>query len=137
MNSLGTSRCPSPPARARVAAEWGTAPPSEPGTDAKDMLASFGDGVQGALTVGENPPNLKGNPGRVRRRLEALDTLVVVDIMLNEAQDADVVLPALTRVKKEGTYTNLERRIQQLQQIKTLSAQARSEYTILKDVDTC
>ncbi|PHQ46097.1 molybdopterin oxidoreductase [Halorubrum sp. C3] len=124
-----------PSARARVAEEWGTTPPSDPGVNAKEMLASFGDGIRGALAVGENPAISKRNPDWVRRRLEALDALVVVDVMLNEtARHADVVLPAVTGAEKEGTFTNLERRIQRLQPVRTPPTQSRSDYAILTDI---
>ncbi|WP_237561596.1 molybdopterin oxidoreductase family protein [Halorubrum halophilum] len=122
-------------ARARVAAEWGTTPPSDPGTHAKDMLTSFGDGIRGALAVGENPAISKRDPDWVRQQLDALDTLVVVDVMSNETtQHADVVLPAMTGAEKEGTVTNLERRVQRLQQVQTPPERARSDFEILSDI---
>ena len=45
--------------------------------------------------------------------LRGLDFLVVQDLFLTEtAQLADVVLPATSFAEADGTYTNLERRVQ-------------------------
>ncbi|MFC6765236.1 molybdopterin oxidoreductase family protein [Natrinema soli] len=124
-----------PRARARIASEWGIDPPSSPGKTAKELLASFGSDVHGALAVGENPAISKRDPDWVRQRLNALDVLVVVDLVPNETtRHADVVLPASTGTEKAGTFTNLERRIQRIQRTRTPPEQARSDFTILTDL---
>ncbi len=71
--------------------------------------------VKAMYVMGENPAyNLPLN-AFVKDALDSLDFLVVQDIFLSEtAELADVVLPALGWSEKDGTYTNLERRIQLL-----------------------
>lgn len=119
-------------ARARIAAEWGVDPPSTPGKSAFELLSSFGDGIRGALVVGENPAISKRDREWIRRRLDALDVLVVLDLAPNATtRHADVVLPAAAGVEKAGTVTNLERRIQRLRPGATPPGVAQPDATTL------
>jgi predicted molibdopterin-dependent oxidoreductase YjgC len=53
--------------------------------------------------------------GHAKKRLEALDFLVVQDIFLTEtAELADVVLPSASFAEKEGTFVNTERKVQRV-----------------------
>ncbi|WP_435066589.1 molybdopterin oxidoreductase family protein [Haloplanus sp. C73] len=118
-----------------VAAEWGADPPNSPGQTATELLASFGTEIRGALVVGENPAISKRDTDWVRRRLDALDTLVVVDIAASQTtQHADVVLAAASGVEKAGTVTNLDRRVQRVRPIRAPPAEARPDCRILRDV---
>ena len=102
-----------PAARARVAAEWGTAPPATPGKPAGDLLASFGEQIRGAIVVGENPAVSKHDPAWLSEQLAALDTLVVLELRESDtAAHADVVLPVAAGTEKDGTVTNLDRHVQ-------------------------
>nr|WP_305882755.1 molybdopterin-dependent oxidoreductase [Haloplanus ruber] len=122
-------------ARRRVASEWGVEPPRSPGKTAKELLASFGSDVRGALVVGENPAISKRDPTWLRERLDALDLLVVVDLVSNETtRHADVVLPAASGIEKTGTFTNLERRIQPVRPVTEPPTGVRSDLTILTDL---
>jgi predicted molibdopterin-dependent oxidoreductase YjgC len=61
--------------------------------------------------VVSNVPNTK----HVKNALSKLDFLVVQDIFMTETANlADVVIPSLAWAEKEGSYTNLERRMQML-----------------------
>ncbi|MDI7259161.1 MAG: molybdopterin-dependent oxidoreductase [Thermodesulfobacteriota bacterium] len=72
------------------------------------------------------------NPGLAPEALENLELLVVQDLFMTEAaQKAHVVLPSSVFVEKEGTYTNLERRIQRLHPIRSPKGQSRSDFEIL------
>lgn len=122
-------------ARARVAAEWGFEPPTAPGRTATDLLAAFGSEVRAALVVGENPAVSKRERDWVRRRLNALDTLVVVDVAASETTEhADILLPAAAGVEKAGTYTNLERRVQRTRPTRAPPGDARPDFAILRDL---
>ena len=119
-------------ARNHVAAEWGVTPPSTPGKNARELLGAFGRSVHGTLVVGENPAVSKRDEEWVKARLDALDALVVADVMPNSTTEhADVVLPAAAGVEKAGTLTNLERRIQRVQRGTTPPGDARTDRTIL------
>jgi formate dehydrogenase major subunit len=120
-------------ARERLAAEWSTQVPSTPGLDAREALAAFGDGVRGALAVGENPAVEKRADEWVGERLDGLETLVVVDAFASETTAyADIVLPAASGVEKSGTVTNLDRRVQRLRPVVEPPGEARSDFAILR-----
>ena len=64
--------------------------------------------------------------------LGRLDFLVVQDLFLTEtAQLADVVLPATSFAEAEGTYTNLERRVQRGPQGISPVGESRADWQIL------
>ena len=110
-----------PAARAHVAAVWGVDPADlpGPGRSAYEMLDALGggesgtgDGVRTLLLLASNPVVSAPDAERVRRRLAALDHLVVVDMFLSEtATLADVVLPTAQWAEEAGTMTNLEGRV--------------------------
>jgi predicted molibdopterin-dependent oxidoreductase YjgC len=67
------------------------------------------------LVIGDSPNFSNGRLGDGLAALDKLEFLVVHDTFLSPAaQRADVVLPRVTFAEKEGTFTNLERRIQRL-----------------------
>ena len=122
-----------PEARARIAAEWGIEPPATPGKDASELLAAFGEEIRGAVIVGENPAISKRDAGWVRRRLDGLDTLVVLDIYPSETtRHADVVFPVAAGVEKDGTFTNLDRRVQRSRPTREPPETVRSDFDVLQ-----
>lgn len=61
--------------------------------------------------VAQTDPNLK----KVRAALKRLEFLVVQDLFLSEtAKFAHLILPGASFLEKDGTFTNLERRIQRI-----------------------
>jgi formate dehydrogenase major subunit len=124
-----------PEARDMVATEWGVTPPSTPGDNARELLAAFGTDIRGALVVGENPAISKREQEWLQERLDAIDALVVIDIMPTGTTDhADVVLPAAAGVEKSGTLTNLERRVQRFPQATEPPGEARPDRAILSEL---
>ncbi len=103
---------------------WGIMVPIESGLSMGGMLEAVeGKDITCMMIVGEIPGVELGRmldwsePGLVGETtletLEKLDFLVVQDHFLGPlAQRAHVVLPRSTFAEKEGTYTNLERRVQ-------------------------
>jgi len=105
-----------PAARAHVAGVWGVDPSvlPGPGRSAYEMLDALGTdgGVRTLLLLASNPVVSAPDAERVRRRLAALDHLVVVDFFLSEtAALADVVLPTAQWAEEAGTMTNVEGRV--------------------------
>ena len=106
-----------PHANSRGAADMGIVPDrlpgyvsldGEPGLTAAEMLMT--DGVKGLLIAGADPA---AESEVYRATLENVEFLVVQDLFLTEtAQLADVVLPARGTAERDGTFTNLERRVQ-------------------------
>ena len=95
-------------AKARLEGLWGCTLSGSPGytykqmLDSQEMRALF---VNGANPAAESPDWAAS--------LDDLDLLVVTDLLPTEtAEKADVVLPAQGWAESDGTYTNLERRVQ-------------------------
>lgn len=119
-------------ARDRLAAEWGYSPPSTPGRPESDLVSGFGDDVQGALVVGENPAVSKQDADELAAGLEALDSLVVQELAPSATTEyADVVLPAAGGVERAGTVTNLDRQVQRLQPVEEPPDGVRTDFDIL------
>ena len=105
-----------PAARAHVAGVWGVEADSLPGAgrSAYELLDSLGTdgGARALLVFGSNIVVSAPDATRVARRLEALDLLVVADLVMSEtAALADVVLPVTQFFEESGTMTNLEGRV--------------------------
>jgi assimilatory nitrate reductase catalytic subunit len=105
-----------PAAREHVAAVWGVAPDDLPGrgVSAYELLDGLGTpgGARALLVFGSNIVVSAPNANHVTTRLDALDLLVVADVVLSEtAARADVVLPVTQWAEETGTMTNLEGRV--------------------------
>ena len=95
-------------ARARLETLWGCILSSSGGRTYKQMLD--GQEIKALFVMGANPAD--ESPAWAAK-LDNLDLLVVSDLLLTEtAQKADVVLPAQGWAEGDGTFTNLERRVQ-------------------------
>ena len=101
--------------RAGVEGAWGTSLSTEPGRGVAAMLRSVGDDIKTMLVIGDSANFSNGLLGDSLAAFERLDFLAVMDTFLSPvAQIADVVLPRATFAEKDGTFTNLERRIQRV-----------------------
>jgi assimilatory nitrate reductase catalytic subunit len=126
-----------PAARAHVAAVWGVDPDGLPGkgVPAVQLLGKLGGEVKALFVHGANVLVSAPDATAVRRRLEALDLLVVCDFVPSEtARLADVVLPVTQWAEEEGTMTNLEGRVLRRRKAVDAPGQARSELRILADL---
>ena len=105
-----------PEARAHVAAVWGVDADDLPGRgrSAYELLDAMGTpgGARALLVFGSNIVVSAPNATHVTERLDALDLLVVCDLVMSEtAAIADVVLPVTQWAEETGTMTNLEGRV--------------------------
>ncbi len=95
-------------ARSRLEALWGCELSTFPGYTYKQMLDS--QEMRALFVNGANPATESPDWSA---SLEELDLLVVTDLLPTAtAHKADVVLPAQGWAESDGTYTNLERRVQ-------------------------
>ncbi len=101
--------------RAWFGEHWGDLP-AEPGLDTEGILRAAADGkVRVLVLVGADPISDFPDATLVRRALDAVDTVIVVDAFDSESTTrADVFLPATLWGEKAGTVTNLEGRVQRL-----------------------
>jgi predicted molibdopterin-dependent oxidoreductase YjgC len=125
-----------PEARAGFEAAWSASLPSEPGMDYISMIeAALAGTLKGLYIVGENP--VRDCPGeqKVREALSGLELLVVQDLFLTETANlAHVVLPSASFAEKEGTFTNLERRVQRFRRAIEPRSESRPDGAILTDL---
>ncbi|MFQ6015827.1 MAG: NADH-quinone oxidoreductase subunit NuoG [Anaerolineae bacterium] len=100
--------------RQRLAELWGTELPSTPGLHVNGMFeGARRSEVKALYVMGADPVAHCPDSELVRGALSKLEFLVVQDLFLTEtALMADVVLPATTFAEQDGTFTNLERRVQ-------------------------
>jgi formate dehydrogenase alpha subunit len=117
---------------------WKTSLSPDLGLTVVEMLHGAEDGsIRGMYIMGENPFLSDPNINRVKKDLEAMEFIVVQDIFLSDtAEYADVVLPAASFAEKDGTFTNTERRVQLLREIRPAPGEARLDWEILCDVSS-
>jgi NADH-quinone oxidoreductase chain G len=97
-------------ARRTLERAWGGPVPTKSGKSYTQMLDGAGSTIKALYLMGANPASERP---AWDERLGRLDLLVVQDLFLTEtAQHADVVLPAVSWAEADGTFTNLERRVQ-------------------------
>jgi predicted molibdopterin-dependent oxidoreductase YjgC len=98
-------------ARERLERLWGAKLPADSGLSYDEMLSAASAGRLRALYLVGSDPASQGPAGQAA--LKKVDFLVVQDLFLTEsARLADVVLPAVSWAETDGTFTNLERRVQ-------------------------
>jgi predicted molibdopterin-dependent oxidoreductase YjgC len=98
----------------------------------KDVLKKAEEGkIKALYVIGEDPLVKTPCPDRLKRSLKKLQLLVVQDLFMTEtARMAHVVLPAASFAEKEGTYTNLERRVQKLNPFRPPIHGAKTDFDI-------
>lgn len=129
----GYQKVVDPAAREKFSAAWDVTLPQNPGLMATHALEAAADGaVRGMLIMGENPLLSDANQGMVRRALQKLEFLAVIDIFPTEtAQLADVVLPAACYAERDGSFTSTERRVQRGRKAVDAPGEARPDWQIL------
>jgi len=123
-----------PESRKKIEKAWKTAIPEKKGLTIFDMIDSARNGSLKAMyAMGENPVYNLLNSSAVKAAMENLDFLVVQDIFFTEtARLADVVLPALSWAEKDGTFTNMERRVQRVR--KAVNRDGMEDWRIIAEV---
>src|SRR5699024_4839648 len=103
-------------AREKFAEAYGVHIDGEAGMDNIQMLEAIDKNILKAMyVVGEDMALVDSNANYVHDMLSKLEFLVVQDIFFSRtAQYADVILPAVASLEKDGTFTNTERRVQRL-----------------------
>ncbi|MGB8955702.1 MAG: formate dehydrogenase subunit alpha [Tumebacillaceae bacterium] len=122
--------------RARHEARWGTPLPVNKGMDNIEMIEAIHAGTLKAMYVmGEDMAWVDANANHVQAALEKLELLIVQDIFFTKtAQFADVILPASPSLEKEGTFTNMERRIQRLYQVLKPLGDSKPDWQIIQEI---
>ncbi len=91
--------------------------------------------VRAMYVMGDDITRSIPDPEATLSALEALDFLVVQDIFMSPAASvAQVVLPAASFAEQDGTWTNLERRVQRTRRAASPPGEAREDWRIIADV---
>ncbi len=112
--------------------------PSERGMKIPDMWDAALEGrLKGLWIIGydvaQTDPNLK----KVRDALSRVEFLVVQDLFLSQtARFARLVLPGASFLEKDGTFTNLERRIQRIRKAVDPPDGVLSDWRVVCEVST-
>jgi formate dehydrogenase major subunit/NADH-quinone oxidoreductase subunit G len=112
---------------------WNAILPEKPGMNAVEMINAIKTGKLASLYImGDDPV---GSDQTLKAAFEKLEFLVVQDIFMTEtAKLAHVVLPAASSAEKTGTFTNLERRLQQLNRAEEPVGESRPDWEIIQDI---
>jgi formate dehydrogenase alpha subunit len=125
-------------ARRKFEEIWKRGVPEKPGLTYVEMFDKILEGKMKALYVfGEDPfinlPNLE----RLKNGLHQLEFLVVQDLFMTHIGSyAQVVLPGVSFAEKDGTFTNMERRIQRVRKAISPVGDSRPDWKILCDLST-
>ena len=111
---------------------WQVALDSEPGLRILNMFDAAVEGTfKGLYVQGEDIAQSDPNTNHVTHALEALECIVVQDLFLNEtAAFAHVFFPGTSFLEKDGTFTNAERRINRVRQVKA-PMQGKDEWQVV------
>ena len=114
---------------------WGDLP-AEVGRDARGILQGLVQGeVAGLVLMGADPVADVPDRDLADGALAAAEFVVAIDLFHTASTaHADVVLPALALAEKEGTVTNLEGRVQKVNDIAPGAGQSRADWSILDDI---
>jgi formate dehydrogenase alpha subunit len=125
-------------ARKRFEEAWQKGIPEKPGLSYTEMFNKILEGKIKALFIfGENPFITLPNPEKVKEGLTQLEFLVVQDLFMTETGNfAHVVLPGASFAEKEGTFTNMERRIQRVREAILPIGDSRPDWKIFCDLST-
>jgi formate dehydrogenase major subunit len=117
--------------------DWGVSGlPLRPGYRIPTMLHKAVEGITKILfCIGDNTVQTEPNMAKTIREIQALEFFVVVDIFPNMTTPyADVVFPDVCFNEDEGTYSNLERRVQRLRKAVEPPGEARPSWWILQEL---
>jgi formate dehydrogenase major subunit len=116
---------------------WKASLDSEPGLRIPNMLDAAVEGTfKGIYIQGEDIAQSDPNTKHVTAGLESMECVVVQDLFLNEtAAFAHVFFPGTSFLEKDGTFTNAERRINRVRQVKA-PMQGKDEWQVVCDLAT-
>ncbi len=122
-------------ARRAFSAAWGSQVPAETGLNLNQMMKELGTGIRGLFVMGEDLLVSEPNVGRLEEAMNAVEFMVVQDILPNETMRfAQVVLPAACFAEKEGVFTNSERRAQRVRAAVAPPGEARADWRMLVEL---
>ena len=134
----GYQRVDDEKARKRFEEIWDREIPAKPGLTFMEMFDKISEGKIKALYIfGEDPFITLPNLERLKHGLHQLEFLVVQDLFMSHIGSyAQVILPGASFAEKDGTFTNMERRIQRVRKAISPVGDSRPDWKILCDLST-
>ncbi|MCP4266772.1 MAG: formate dehydrogenase subunit alpha [Candidatus Brocadiaceae bacterium] len=113
-----------------------TSLPKSKGLQIREMFNGAHKGkVKAMYVMGANPFMSEPDTTKVKKALSNLELLVVQDIFMSDtAQYADVILPSACFAEKDGTFTNIERRIQRVKKSVEPPGKAKADWSIISEL---
>jgi formate dehydrogenase alpha subunit len=117
---------------------WGREIPEKPGYTYVEMFDKIAEGKMKALYVfGEDPFITLPNLERLKNGLHHLEFLVIQDLFMTHIGSyAHVILPGVSFAEKDGTFTNMERRVQRVRKAISPVGDSHPDWKILCDLST-
>lgn len=115
---------------------WGTTLPFSKGKTVAEIVRSLESGnVRALFLAGADPLTDYPNADRFAAALAKADLVVAQDIFLSpSARAAHCVFPAAAFAEKEGTMTNIEHRLQKLNQAISPPGEARPDWSVFEEL---
>jgi NADH-quinone oxidoreductase subunit G len=115
---------------------WGAPLPAEPGLDTRGILEGCISGSIKALYVmGHDPLTTFPDKELARKALDTVPFLIVQDLFMTEtAKHADVFLPACSFIEKDGSFTNIEGRVQKFKKAIEPRGQSKPDWQIVAEL---
>ncbi|MCX8053150.1 MAG: molybdopterin-dependent oxidoreductase [Armatimonadetes bacterium] len=125
-------------ARQKWESVWRCEIGADPGLNAVEMIKGCANGEIKALMVfGENVALSAPSTEYTIAALEKVGFLAVSDLYLTEtARLANVVFPACSFLEKDGTFTNIERRVQRVRKVLDPLGNSKSDLEIIAGLST-
>jgi predicted molibdopterin-dependent oxidoreductase YjgC len=118
-------------ARQKFEKAWGRPISAEPGLDAQAMMT----GARALIALADDPATGLPAGKAAMDMMRQMDFVVAIDSFPTSVTEvADVVLPAASYAETDGTYTNMEGRVQRLRACVQPAGEARPAYRIVCDL---
>jgi predicted molibdopterin-dependent oxidoreductase YjgC len=123
-------------ARPQFETLWGSTLPAEAGLDTAGILQAAADGkIKVLYIMGVDVVTSFPDQDLARRALDRVPFLIVQDLFMTEtAKYADVFLPACSYIEKDGSFTNIEGRVQTFRKAIEPRGQSRPDWQILAEM---
>jgi len=132
----GYQKVTDPQINEKFSKAWGADLSNQVGLTVVEILnAAYEGKVKGIFVMAENPAMSDPDLNHAREALKKTEFLVVSDMFMTEtAEMADVVLPGVSFVEKDGTITNTERRVQRFHKAIEPIGEAKPEWQMISEL---
>ena len=117
---------------------WSAEIPSAPGVGLTEITDAIQSGrVKALQIIGDSPNFTNGEMAGFLEAVQKLEFLIVQDVFPSDITElADLVLPSATFAEKDGTYTNMERRVQLLRPAIGPKGEEEADWRIIAQIAT-